>query len=114
MLFVVPDGFAKVWPWAITPLTGRVLGAWACGLGLVLGLAAVDNDRLRMFAPVAALAAFGVLQGLAIVRNGTGEIDWGAPGAWVWIALVAACATVGVAGWSAVRDREPSQVVAST
>ena len=106
-LFLVPDQLAKVWPWFITPLTGRVLGAWACGLGLVFGLAAVENDRMRLRAPVAALGLFGVLQALAIVRDGSGEIDWGSPGAWAWAALLIASAVLGAAGWAVIGDREP-------
>lgn len=74
-----------MWPWAITPRTGRVLGSWACGLGLVFGLAAAENDRTRLRAPLAALGVFGVLEALAIARNGSGETDW-APGAWMWAA----------------------------
>ncbi len=43
-LFLAPDLAATVWPWTITPLTSRVLGAWVAVVG-VGGLHMVTDRR---------------------------------------------------------------------
>lgn len=55
-LFVLPDRAADIWPWALTPLTARVLGAIFC-LGIA-GLGALFDRRwssARILLQVAAL-----------------------------------------------------------
>jgi hypothetical protein len=33
LLFVLPT--LSLWPWALTPLTGRAVGAWLIGIGVI-------------------------------------------------------------------------------
>ena len=44
-LFLVPSAAISVWPWALTPLTARVMGAVFC-LGLA-GIGAVAGPALE-------------------------------------------------------------------
>ena len=111
LLFVVPGSVADPWPWALTPLTGRVLSAWFTGLGLVFGTAAWSNDRLRIRAPVIGLVALGVLQGLALLRHGA---DAGGPALGVWVAFLGLCVVVGLVGLRSVWDDDPARLGTTT
>ena len=44
MLFLAPQLTAPVWPWMLTPLTARAVGAWLVGLGTVAALGIREND----------------------------------------------------------------------
>jgi hypothetical protein len=107
LLFVVPGSMATVWPWDLTPLTGRVMSAWFTGLGLVFGVAAWSNDRLRLRAPVAGLIAFGVLQGLALLRHGA---DASGAALGVWTAFLGLCVLVGLMGLRSVWAEDPARL----
>jgi succinate-acetate transporter protein len=64
LLFLLPDVAIKVWPWTLTPLTARVMGAI-----FVLGLAAVGAfterrwSAFRLMLQVAALMLALILAG---------------------------------------------------
>ncbi len=47
-LFLAPELAGPLWPWALTILTARMLGAWLIGLGLAAAQALWEND-LRAF-----------------------------------------------------------------
>ena len=88
VLFLVPDLVSFVWPWAITTLTGRVVGAVLC-----LGIAAFSvliDDRygsvVRLVEVAMVMAAFAAL-GLLRARD---QIVWSRPLAWVMVAGMAA------------------------
>jgi hypothetical protein len=100
--FVVPDQVAKVWPWALTTLTGRVLGSWTIGLGLVLAFAARERRRFPLVPTSATLGLFGLFQLLTVLRFG-GDMRWGDPAAWLYTAFLVAALVVGAAAWAAVR-----------
>jgi hypothetical protein len=72
-LFLLPDQVVRIWPWALTPLTSRVLGAIFC-LGMA-GLGALFDRRwssARVLLQVAALMlALIVVAG----ARATGELD---------------------------------------
>lgn len=118
-LLVDPTWVAGGWPWPLTPLTGRAVGAWAAGLGTGAAHALVVDDR-RGVRPLALTGvAFGALQGVALLRHGD-ELDWGSPAAWAYVTVLVAL--TGVSAWAlwpsgspAVARRaaiDPSSVVA--
>jgi len=102
LLYAVPTTVGKVWPWVLTPLTGRILGAWSMGFGLVMAAASRQRDRFAMFPSTVGLATFGVLQLLTVVRFGS-DVDWGGPGAWLYLAFLVGAVSVGLAGVQATR-----------
>ena len=116
LLFLIPEQVAKVWPWDLTALTGQVLGAWSIGFGLVMVVACRQADRFRVFPSAVGLAAYGVFQLLTVVRFHS-DMAWGEPGAWMYVAFLAASLLVGAAGASATRtvapDAEPSSVASA-
>jgi hypothetical protein len=75
-LLVAPTWADGAWPWTLTPLTARAVGAWLVGLGVAAAHARLLDDRpsLRPLAITGVL--FGVLQGLAVIRYGD-ELDGG-------------------------------------
>src|SRR5205823_5260432 len=74
-LFMFPQSLALVWPWALTPLTARAVGAWLAAFGVAAGVIVWENDRSRVKAAIAGLLTFGALQGIAVVRYWY-SIDW--------------------------------------
>jgi hypothetical protein len=84
VLTLVPYLVSFVWPWALTPVTSRVLGAVLC-LG-VAGFAVVQDDRcsaLIRIVEVAVVMAFFAVVGLVRARE---QIVWNRPLAWVMVA----------------------------
>ena len=68
-LFVAPAQTAELfWPWLLTPLTGRAVGAWLVGVGVAAGHIAWENDWLRARAGTIALAVFAGLELIVLVR----------------------------------------------
>jgi hypothetical protein len=105
VLYLVPDLVSLVWPWAITPLTGRVVGAVLC-LG-VAAFAVVPDDRcssvVRLVEVAVVMAAFAAL---AILRA-RDQIVWSRPLAWALVAGVAAILVGGTGLLVRMRTRLP-------
>jgi hypothetical protein len=112
LLYAIPAEVAKVWPWDLTPLTGRVLGAWSMGFGLVMVVASRQEDRFRVFPAAVGLAAYGVFQLLTVLRFGS-DMAWGEPGAWIYVAFLAAALLAGLSGASATRTTQPAAAPAA-
>ena len=86
-LLVSPGWADAAWPWPLTPLTGRAVGAWLVGLGTAAGHAALLDDR-RSLRPLAITGvAFGVLQACALARHGD-ELGWGGAPAAGYVAVL--------------------------
>lgn len=96
-LFFSPLAVAPIWPWTLTALTGRAIGAWLISIGVIAAHAVYENDweRLRPFTVSYALLA--VIQLLALLRFGS-EIDWGAPAGWVYLLFLLSIGMVGLSG----------------
>ncbi|MGH2812378.1 MAG: hypothetical protein ACRDI1_06655 [Actinomycetota bacterium] len=97
IFFVSPLGLAGVWPWTLTPLTGRVLGAWLIGLGLVFAVTGRGGYRGTTAASFAGLSAFGILQVISLIRFYS-DFEWTRPSAWVVLTFLTIALAVGAAG----------------
>ncbi|WP_432478544.1 hypothetical protein [Nocardioides sp. GXQ0305] len=88
-LLLVPVEAARLWPWPLTELTARAVGAWLVGLGWAAGHARLIDD-LPSIRPLGFTgSAFVVLQGVALVRHGD-ALDWsGAPAVGYLVGLAA-------------------------
>lgn len=95
-LFVAPTATATWWPWALTPLTARAIGAWCIGLGIAAAHACWEDDVHRLRPAASAFFVFGVLQSIALLRHGE-AMDAARPAAWIYLAFVASATLVG--GW---------------
>lgn len=87
-LLLAPVAVAPLWPWALTPLTGRAIGAWMLSLGVASGHSAWENDRRRVRPASASYFLLAVLQLIALLRY-PGEFSWGAPSGWVYLGFLA-------------------------
>ena len=67
-LFLAPERAAALWPWALTPLTGRAVGAWVFSVGITAAQAARENDLERIRVAAFGYIGLGVLQLLALAR----------------------------------------------
>jgi len=109
-LLVRPTWADAAWPWALTPLTARAVGAWLVGLGTAAAHARLLDDHRSLRILAATGATFAVLQATGLARHGS-EVDWsGAPAA-AYVAVLATLAAV--SGW-ALLTQPPSGRSAST
>jgi hypothetical protein len=104
-LFLVPETFAPLWPWPLTPLTGRAVGAWLIGFGIATLHADWENDWKRAQAAALACIALGVLELVALLRF-PGTLDWAGVDSWVYVLFLLSVLAVGVYGfWNASRAK---------
>jgi hypothetical protein len=73
---VAPLAVAEtVWPWALTPLTGRATGAWLVAWGVICAQIGLEADWRRVRPGLAGLVAFGVL-GLVVLARFRDALAW--------------------------------------
>ena len=78
-LLLVPVDAARLWPWPLTELTARAVGAWLVGLGWAAGHARLIDDVPAIRPLGFTGATFVVLQSASLLRHGD-ALDWsGAP-----------------------------------
>ncbi len=102
-LLIAPEQAAPWWPWPITPLTGRAIGAWATAIGVAAAHTIWENDMPRAAAAIPSYAALGALELIALGRYAD-TLDWQRPGPWLSAAFSAGMLVVGgYALWRARR-----------
>jgi len=104
-LFLAPDAIKGGWPWVLTTLTARAIGAWLIGIGFAAFHSSRENDFLRIRPLAGGYVAFAILQFVAIVRY-SGNVNWSGPAAWVYVAFLASVLPVGLFGWFGHRTTE--------
>lgn len=103
-LLAVPLPAATWWPWQLSELTARAVGAWLVGLGWSAAQGQFSRD-LRTVRPVALTSVvFVLLQAIALLRYG-GALAWPSAQA---IGFVTVLLAIGVAGaWALALSRSP-------
>jgi hypothetical protein len=97
-LFVAPLGVP--WPWELTPLTGRAVGAWLIGLGVAATNMAWEGDWRRVLPVSAMFAVFGALELVVLLRF---PLDWSVARAWIYLLFLLSMLAVGLYGLYAAR-----------
>ena len=105
-LFIDPRGTGSVWPWMLTPLTGRIVGAWLVGLGVGAAHVVWENDWERILAAAVSYTFFGAFLILALVGY-SGAVDWGGARAWVYLLFLLSLLGVGLYAWRGARRASP-------
>ncbi|MGH8908424.1 MAG: hypothetical protein ACRD0K_18425 [Egibacteraceae bacterium] len=100
-LFLAPATVGPVWPWTLTPLTGRAVGAWLIALGVAAALAIWERDLARLRTGAVTYAVFGALQLGALARFSE-QVRWGVA-AWIYVLVVTSVLAAGLYGWAAAR-----------
>ncbi|QBI21047.1 hypothetical protein ER308_16685 [Egibacter rhizosphaerae] len=102
MLFVAPEASDAWWPWDLTALTGRAVGAWLTGIGTAAAHAALENDWRRVEILLHTYWIFAALQFVAIGRYAD-ALAWNGAEAWLYAAFMASALGVGAYGWRVAR-----------
>lgn len=106
-----PDSAGTWWPWQLTPLTSRAVGAWAFSLGVAATHALWEHDSRRVRPAAIAYLAFAVLETVAVLRYpATGE--WDSTAGVVYEVFLASAAIVGVATLWLGRERTGTRTTA--
>jgi hypothetical protein len=109
-LLVAPELAITIWPWKLTLLTGRAIGAWSLALGVAAAQGTWENDWARVQAATLSYTVFGVFELIALARY-AGSIAWDSYTAWIYVLFLVSVLVVGVYGWrrsshvNAERDR---------
>ena len=82
-LLMSPGRAASWWPWMLTPLTGRAIGAWQVGVGIAAAHAILERELDRLRPAAAAAAVLGALQLVALARYRS-DVNWHGPAGWVY------------------------------
>ena len=83
VLFVSPQLMIGLWPWALTPLTARVMGAMFALPGLV-GLGIAADPRWSSARIILQSQAFSILMILLAAARAWGEFNPANPAAWLF------------------------------
>lgn len=95
-LLVVPETVAPLWPWALTALTGRAIGAWLTALGVAAAQMAWENDYRRSRPAFFSYALLVVLQLLALARY-PNEVAGSGFSLWLYLLFLLSMGVVAVA-----------------
>ncbi len=106
-LFVSPTRMARSWPWPLTPLTARAIGAWFLALGIAAFHAILERDLPRLRPAAITYFAFAILEFSAVLRF-RDDMDWDSGWSWVYLAWLASIAIVGAYGVFLARADRPS------
>lgn len=94
-LLLATSATAPLWPWSLTPLTARAIGAWLLAIGVSVAHAAWENDRPRIRPFALSYLVFAVLQVVALARFPS-DFAWGTTAATLYLAFLASQLIVGV------------------
>jgi hypothetical protein len=96
-LLLAATALLDAWPWALTPLTGRAIGAWAIGIGTIAAHAAWENDRWRLRPMMLSYTLLGLLQLSSVLRY-PADLDWSRRAAVVYVLFLATILLLGSYG----------------
>ena len=105
VLFARP-GLLTAWPWPLTPLTSRVVGAWLVSFGIAALLAVYERDLGRLRAPSVAYLVFGLAEIAALLRYAH-TISWQKAGSWVYLGFLVLVVLTAAAGVLLTRGSLP-------
>ena len=107
-LFLAPTAASSLWPWPLTPLTGRAVGAWVFSLGVGAAHCLWENDPRRVRPAAVGYLALGLLQALAVARY-PATIAWDEPQAVIYALFIVSFVVTGAAllgaGRSSLKSR---------
>ncbi len=97
-LFLAPDATRPLWPWSLTTLTARAIGAWFIAIAVLLFHAVREGDLKRIRPVGGGLTVFGLIELAALARY-PGELVWGAPAALAYLVFLASLLPLGLYAW---------------
>jgi hypothetical protein len=100
-LLIAPLSTAGIWPWSLTSLTARAIGAWLLGIGVGAGWMAWEADFERVRIAFVAFSLAVLLQLVALARYG-GEVDWSSVSGVVYLAVLLGVLALSLVGAATV------------
>ena len=97
LMFVAPKLVAGMWPWAVPPLSSRVLSAWVLAFGVLAAHGLWENDFHRVRVALFGYPVFVVLHVVALLRFGD-VLQWDEPGPFLYLAFIGSCILLGAYG----------------
>jgi len=113
-MFVGPKPVASLlWPWMLSSLTGRAVGAWLVGVGFAIAHSVWEKDWVRVRAAMSAYALFGALELFSLMRLGGDRyansglliVDWADPRSWMYVIFLLSILGMGAYGIWVSRRR---------
>jgi hypothetical protein len=96
-LFIFPNPIASFWPWKLTALTSRAVGAWFIGVGVFALHSVKENDFNRVKSGLVSYFGLGLLQLVALLRYPS-DVDWMRSSAWIYLFFIVSVFLVGLYG----------------
>lgn len=108
-LLIAPENAAGLWPWPLTPLTGRAVGAWVFSLGTAAGHCVKENCLSRVRVATQSYIVLAALEFIAVARY-LDTVNWSAPQATVSMLFLLSMLVVGVGarGRDGRRSADPA------
>jgi hypothetical protein len=94
-LFAIPEFFAATWPWKLSILTSRAIGAWLIGIGVFAVHSVLENDYGRIKVGLISYLAFGILEIISLLRYPE-SIIWNSWTVWLYLALILSITLIGL------------------
>jgi len=101
-LLLDPAVAAWLWPWKLTALTARAVGAWLIGFGVAAAQATVEGDFDRIRIGLVTYVSLGALQLLALARYPS-FLQWARPVSWIYVGFLLGSLGLGVDGLALAR-----------
>ena len=102
-LFVAPESADVLWPWNLTPLTARAIGAFVGGFGASALHAAIVDDLPSFEGAALAYAVLGALELVALARY-TGDLTGADLDSLMYAGFLVTVLLAGLAGWLGARS----------
>jgi hypothetical protein len=106
-LVIAPTDAASLWPWPLTPLTGRAVGTFVLAQGVLMLTVCRERAWGRVRPAMMQYVVLGALHLVAVARF-SDTFDWGDPAAWLYLGFIVGIAVTAVYGvvhvFGAVRD----------
>ena len=101
ILLLSPSTMIAIWPWQLSVLTSRAIGAWGIGIGIIALEAGWENDWTRLFPMMTSYLVYGLLQTINLLRF-TSTLNWSASAAILYTIFITSILLVGIFGsWTA-------------
>lgn len=103
LMLPIPEIGIAIWPWTLSALTSRAIGAWMLGLGIAAVHLVLENDFYRVRPVLVSSVVFGVLEFIALARY-PDVMDYSSPKTWLYLLFLLTILIVGSLGLLASRQ----------
>lgn len=86
-MLLIPETTILLWPWKLSILTSRAIGAWGVGIGIITLHASWENEWARLSPMFISYFTYGALQVINLLRY-PDVIDWTRTAAFIYTFFV--------------------------